>query len=52
MDKRNIFTVGGRSGIGLELTKVLNADHHEVCVGLKSNERMAQMLIHKDVKAS
>ena len=33
MDKKNIFIVGGSSGIGLELVRVLNDDYHEIYVG-------------------
>ena len=41
MDKKNIFIVGGSSGIGLELVKFLNDDHHEIHVGSRSAGTLA-----------
>lgn len=42
MDKRNVFVVGGSSGIGLALVKILHADgHHDVYVGSRTNETLA-----------
>ena len=43
MDKKNIFIVGGSSGIGLELVKALNDNHHEIYVGSRSNETLAEI---------
>jgi NAD(P)-dependent dehydrogenase (short-subunit alcohol dehydrogenase family) len=43
MDKRNIFIVGGSSGIGLELVKVLSDNHCEVYVGSRTNKTLAKM---------
>jgi len=40
MDKKNIFIVGGSSGIGLELVKVLNDDHHEIYVGSRTADTL------------
>lgn len=37
MDKRNMFIVGGSSGIGLELVKVLSDHQHEIYVGSRTN---------------
>lgn len=41
MDQKNVFIVGGSSGIGLELVKLLSANHHDVYVGSRSNETLA-----------
>jgi NAD(P)-dependent dehydrogenase (short-subunit alcohol dehydrogenase family) len=41
MDKKNIFIVGGSSGIGLELAKILSRDHHEIYVGSRTAESLA-----------
>ena len=43
MDKRNILIKGGSSGIGFELVKLLNDDHHEVYVASRTNERLAKI---------
>jgi NAD(P)-dependent dehydrogenase (short-subunit alcohol dehydrogenase family) len=43
MDKKNIFIVGGSSGIGLELVKVLNDDHHEIYVGSRTADTLTEM---------
>ncbi len=43
MDKKNIFIVGGSSGIGLELVKVLNDDHHEIYVGSRTADTLAEI---------
>ncbi|UCE54813.1 MAG: SDR family oxidoreductase [Desulfobacterales bacterium] len=55
MDKKNIFIVGGSSGIGLELVKVLSNNHHEIYVGSRTNNTLAEMShVHHlalDVKA-
>ena len=40
MDKKNIFIVGGSSGIGLELVKVLSEDHHEIYVGSRTADTL------------
>jgi len=37
MDKKNIFIVGGSSGIGLELVRSLEGNHHDVYVGSRTN---------------
>jgi len=37
MDKKNIFIVGGSSGIGLELVRSLEGNQHEVYVGSRTN---------------
>ena len=41
MDKKNIFIVGGSSGIGLELVKVLSENHHEIYVGSRTADTLA-----------
>ena len=55
MDKRNIFIVGGSSGIGLELVKSLGNDHHEIYVGSRTNKALLEIpRVHHlefDVKA-
>jgi len=55
MDKRNIFIVGGSSGIGLELVKILSDDHHEIYVGSRTRDALAEMPgvhhLELDVKA-
>jgi NAD(P)-dependent dehydrogenase (short-subunit alcohol dehydrogenase family) len=43
MDKKNIFIVGGSSGIGLELVKVLNDDHHEIYVGSRTADTLTEI---------
>ena len=43
MDKKNIFVVGGSSGIGLELVKVLSDNHHEIYVGSRSADTLAEI---------
>jgi len=43
MDKKNIFIVGGSSGIGLELVKVLNDDHHKIYVGSRTADTLAEI---------
>ena len=42
MDKKNILVVGGSSGIGLELVKVLSKDNHEVYVGSRTSQTLAE----------
>ncbi len=37
MDKKNIFVVGGSSGIGLEIVKKLTGNQHGIFVGSRSN---------------
>jgi NAD(P)-dependent dehydrogenase (short-subunit alcohol dehydrogenase family) len=43
MDKKNIFIVGGSSGIGLELVKVLSDNHHEIYVGSRTADTLAEI---------
>ena len=43
MDKKNIFIVGGSSGIGLELAKVLKGMDDEVYVGSRTNKKLAEI---------
>ena len=43
MDKKNIFVVGGSSGIGLELVKVLSDNHHEIYMGSRSADTLADI---------
>jgi NAD(P)-dependent dehydrogenase (short-subunit alcohol dehydrogenase family) len=38
MDKKNIFVVGGSSGIGLEIVKKLKVDQNEIYVGSRTSE--------------
>ena len=41
MDQKNIFVVGGSSGIGLEIVKKLTGNQHEIFVGSRSNASLA-----------
>lgn len=43
MDKRNMFVVGGSSGIGLELKKSLNDNYHEIYDGSRTNKTLAEI---------
>ena len=43
MDKKKFFIVGGSSGIGLELVKVLSDNHHEIYVGSRTADKLAQI---------
>jgi len=43
MDKKNILIVGGSSGIGLELVKVLSDNHHEIYVGSRTADTLAEI---------
>ena len=43
MDKKNILIVGGSSGIGFELVKILIDNHHEVYVGSRTNQRLTEI---------
>ena len=43
MDKKNIFIVGGSSGIGLELVKILSDNHHEIYVGSRTADTLAEI---------
>ena len=43
MEKKNILVVGGSSGIGLELVRVLDGQQHNVYVGSRSEGELAQM---------
>jgi NAD(P)-dependent dehydrogenase (short-subunit alcohol dehydrogenase family) len=40
MEKKNIFVVGGSSGIGLEIVRILSQDGHNVFVGSRKNDRL------------
>ena len=42
MDKKNILIVGGSSGIGLELVKVLGDDRHGIYVGSRTADTLAE----------
>ena len=43
MDQKNIFIVGGSSGIGLKLVKVLSDNHHEIYVGSRTQETLGDI---------
>jgi short-subunit dehydrogenase involved in D-alanine esterification of teichoic acids len=43
MDKKNIFIMGGSSGIGLELAKVLSDNQHEIYVGSRTSSTLAEI---------
>ncbi len=43
MDKKNILVVGGTSGIGLELVKILNDDRHEIYVGSRTADKLSEI---------
>ena len=40
MEKKNIFVVGGSSGIGLEIVRILSHDGHNVFVGSRKNYQL------------
>ena len=40
MEEKNIFVVGGSSGIGLEIVRRLHKDRHRLVVGSRSNDRL------------
>jgi len=40
MEKKNVFVVGGSSGIGLEIVKRLSANAHEVYVGSRNDRAL------------
>ena len=42
MEKKNIFVVGGSSGIGLEVVRKLNDDHHAIFVGSRNGESLVE----------
>jgi len=42
MEKKNIFVVGGSSGIGLELVQKLNEDRHEIFVGSRTRQSLVE----------
>lgn len=42
MEKKNIFVVGGSSGIGWELVKKLNDDRHEIFVGSRTRQSLVE----------
>ena len=41
MDKKNIFVVGGSSGIGLEIVKKLRVDQNEIYAGSRTSESLS-----------
>jgi 3-oxoacyl-[acyl-carrier protein] reductase len=41
--KKNVFVVGGSSGIGLELVKSLDDAHYEIYVGSRTKNALAEM---------
>ena len=43
MDKKTIFVVGGSSGIGLELVKVLIEDHHKIYAASRTADKSAEI---------
>ena len=43
MDKKNIFIVGGSSGIGLQLVKLLSDNHHEIYGGSRTQETLGDI---------
>ena len=43
MDKSNFFIVGGSSGIGLELVKILSENHHEIYVASRTAGTLAKI---------
>ena len=43
MDSKNFLVVGGSSGIGLEITKLLHEQGNTVFVGSRSNDALAQL---------
>lgn len=43
MDDKNILIVGGSSGIGLELVKVLSESHHEIYVGSRTADTLPEV---------
>jgi 3-oxoacyl-[acyl-carrier protein] reductase len=43
MDNKNILIVGGSSGIGLELVKVLSENYHEIYVGSRTADKLVEI---------
>ena len=43
MDKNNFFIVGGSSGIGLELVKILSENHHEIYVASRTADTLTKI---------
>ena len=43
MEAKNIFIVGGSSGIGLAVVKKLNDNHHKLYVGSRSGDNLADI---------
>jgi NAD(P)-dependent dehydrogenase (short-subunit alcohol dehydrogenase family) len=43
MDDKNVLIVGGSSGIGLELVKVLSENHHEIYVGSRTADTLTEI---------
>jgi NAD(P)-dependent dehydrogenase (short-subunit alcohol dehydrogenase family) len=43
MENKNILIVGGSSGIGLELVKILNDNHHKLYVGSRTKDALAEL---------
>jgi NAD(P)-dependent dehydrogenase (short-subunit alcohol dehydrogenase family) len=43
MDNKNILIVGGSSGIGLELVKVLSENYHEIYVGSRTADTLVEI---------
>jgi NAD(P)-dependent dehydrogenase (short-subunit alcohol dehydrogenase family) len=43
MDNKSILIVGGSSGIGLELVKVLSENHHEIYVGSRTADTLTEI---------
>ena len=42
MDTQSYFIVGGSSGIGLEIVRALHQNDHDIYVGSRSNEMLAE----------
>ena len=43
MEKKSVLVIGGSSGIGLELVKMLSSNNHSVFVGSRTSDSLADL---------